>query len=138
MLWTPAISDLLCFTGKFKCIFINLAVHVVWLHSYASLSLQMTSNLDEEVQKMAYNFPYIAMIEGGSFLQFLVVAECIVMDDSENLTEALLNLISAYFAFNIEYLKPLYPVFLFIQHYIMDKDNQTIPPALTRVLSTLN
>ena len=99
----------------------------------------MTSDLDEEVQKIAYNYPYIAMVEGQSSVQFFVVAERIVMDESENFMEALLDLICVYFAFNIVYPKPLYPVFLFIQRYIMDiKDSQTIPPALTRVLSALS
>ena len=108
-----------------------------WLHSPVGIYPSTTCVLC--MQKIAYNYPYIAMVEGKSSLQFFVVTERIVMDESENLTEALLDPISAYFAFNIEYPKPLYPVFLFIQHYIMDiKDNQTIPPALTRVLSALN
>ena len=59
--------------------FYKLAVHVIWLHSYIPLSSQVTSNLDEKVQKMAFNYPYIPMVEGESSLQFLVVAERIVI-----------------------------------------------------------
>ena len=98
----------------------------------------MNCNLDVEVKKNPHNHPYIAMVTGDASLQFFKIAERIVVCESEGFMGALIDLVCVYFAYNIQYPKPLYPVLLFIQRYIMDiKDDQPIPPALTRTLSAL-
>ena len=98
----------------------------------------MTCNLDEEVMKTPYNYPYIAMVHGDSSLQFFVVAERVVLCENNDFVEALIDLVCVYFVFNIVYPKPLYPVFLFLQHYVLGiKDRQPIPAAFTRVLNAL-
>ena len=49
-----------------------------------------------------------------------VVAECEIFTESLSVYNAILDLISVYyFAFNIAYPKPLYPLFLFVQHYVL-------------------
>ncbi len=97
----------------------------------------MTCNLDEEAQKLPHKYPYIMMVIGDSSVQFFVIAERAVVCQSDDFLESLLDLISVYFVYNIVYPKPMYPVLLFIQHYVMGiKDSQLrAPPALTRTIS---
>ena len=101
--------------------------------------MQITCDVDEEVKKLPYNYPYLLLVEGESSLQFFLVVEKAILSESEGFLGALLDLICTYFTFDIVYPKPLYPVLLFIQRFVMDiKDNQKIPPALTRVLTVLH
>ena len=99
--------------------------------------MQILCDLDEEVSKLPYVYLYIAVVEGDSNAQFFLVAEVIV-SESDGFLDALCDLICAYFTYNIVYPKPLYPVLLFIQRFIMDiKDSQTVPPTVVRALSAL-
>ena len=52
-------------------------------------------------------------------IQLNVIAECEIFDQSLSVYNAILDLISVYFTFNIAYPKPLYPLFIFIQHYVL-------------------
>ena len=98
--------------------------------------MQILCDRDEEVSKLSYVYPYIAMV-GDSCVQFFLVAEVIV-SETDGFLDARFDLICAYFTYNIVYPKPLYPVLLFIQRFVMDmKDSQTVPPSLMRALSAL-
>ena len=99
----------------------------------------MHCDLDEEVKKVSQNFPYIAVVIGDSSIQYFVVVERLVLDDSEEFIDAVTALISAYFTFNIEYPRPLYAAFIFLQHFVLKlKDSQPVPPVVTRLLSSLD
>ncbi len=87
---------------------------------------------------MPCNYPYVAMVLGDCSVQFFVVVERLVLCESDDFLAVLFDLVCVYFAFNIQYPRALYAVLLFIQHYILGiKDNQPIPAAPTRVLSTM-
>lgn len=69
--------------------------------------------------------------------EFFIITEKQVLCESENFATALVDMIAAYFTFNMSYPDSLYPLLLFIQHYILDiKDSQTVVnivySALTR------
>lgn len=67
-------------------------------------------------------------------MQFFTVVERLVLDDCEDLVDAITALIGAYFTFNIQYPKALYPVFIFLQQFVLKlQDSQTIPPIVTRL-----
>ena len=91
------------------------------------------------MKKVPQNFPYITVLVGDSSIQFFVVVERLVLDDCKELIDAVTALIGAYFTFNIEYPRPLYPVCIFLQQFVLRlKDRQTIPPIVTRMLSSLD
>ena len=101
--------------------------------------MQVCCDLHDEIQRQPHVYPFIAMVEGDACLQFFQVAEKVVVCESEGFMGALLDLVCVYYTFDIVYPKPLYPVLLFIQQFIMGiKDKQPMPPSLTRTLSVLN
>ena len=68
----------------------------------------------------------------------MVIEREIAMETTKFL-DAVTNIICSYFVFDINYPKPLLPVLLFTQRFIVGiKDNQPVPPALTRVLAGLD
>ena len=70
--------------------------------------------------------------------QFYIVVEKEVLLECESIKDSIIDLISVYFTFDIEYPKQLYPVCLFLQHYVLEiVDNQRIPNNVTILLSTL-
>ena len=72
-------------------------------------------------------------------IQLNVVAKCEIFTESLSVYNAILDLISVYFAFNIAYPKPLYPLFLFVQHYVLlIKDSQPIPLSTTQLVSAMD
>lgn len=79
----------------------------------------MHCDLDEEVKKVPQNFPYISVLIGNSSIQFFIIAERLVLDDCEKLVDAMTALVGAYCTFNIQYPRPLYPVFIFLQHFVL-------------------
>ncbi len=99
----------------------------------------MHQDLQEEVQKVAQNFPYLAVVTGNTSVQVFVIAERLVLTESFSFVKAILSLISAFFVFNVEYPKPLYPVCILLQHYIFCiKDDQPVPQSLVRFISSLD
>ncbi len=97
-----------------------------WFHLLFDIYMQMTCDLDEEVKKVPRIYPYIAMVEGESNVQFFQVAETAVIGESDGFYGALIDLVCVCISYNIVYPKPLYPVLLFVQHYVMDiKDRQS-------------
>ena len=101
-----------------------------------SFSLYMQCDLQE---KLGHVFPYIIVLVGDSAVQFFIVAEQLILADSENFIDMLLALIGAYYAFNIAYPRQLYPLCIFIQHFIIKLvDKQKVPPVVTCMLSSVD
>ena len=98
----------------------------------------MEHNLDEEAMTLSENHPYMGVVIGGTSLQVFVIVERTVLETVEAST-ALSGLIAAYFSFNMTYPKGLYPLLIFIQHYILKiKDKQPTPICLTKFLSSVD
>ena len=83
--------------------------------------------------------PAIVVITSDAARQIMIVVEKEILVECHDMATALLDLISAYFSFDIAYPKPLYPVFLFIQHFMFGVvDEQPRPNAVSILYSTLN
>ena len=95
----------------------------------------MDEGMDAGLMKIKQNEPYIAKVQHD---QYFVVAERIIIVENTHFIDAMIDTICAYFAFDINYPKSLYPVLIFIQRYILAiRDNQPIPNVVTRVLTNL-
>ena len=102
------------------------------------MHLQNSGNMEFDTTKIKQNEPYIAIAEAGES-QYFVVVERKVMVQSITFQDALIDMISCYFALNITYPPTLYPVLLTIQRFAMGiKDKQAVPPAVTRMLASLD
>ena len=96
-------------------------------------SLQDGSDLELQVQNFACNYPYIVPVKSSEQVQFFIAAEGVLFGETQTLFG---TLISVYFTFNIQYPKPLYSLFIFIQHIIlMIKDTQHTPSVVTQLVS---
>lgn len=59
--------------------------------------------------------------------------------ESKTVKDSIIDLIAAYYAFNISYPKSLGAILLFFQHFVMGiKDQQTIPIATSKLIGNLN
>ena len=56
--------------------------------------MQILCDLDEEVSKLPYVYPYIAVVEGDSSAQFFLVAEKVIISESDGFLDALFENIS--------------------------------------------
>ena len=98
----------------------------------------MDHNLDEDAIALSENYPYLDIVLGGTSLQVFVIVERCVLE-AVVASSALYALIAAYFAFNMTYTKPLYPLLIFIQHFLLGvQDKQPIPISLTKILSSVD
>ena len=65
------------------------------------------------------------MLSSDEGQQFFIVVEENFLTDSGNL------IVDLYYVFDIVYPQPLYPVLIFIQHFLCNlKDNQNIPNSI--------
>ena len=109
----------------------NIIVYLVFL--------QMHCNLDQEVQTIAINYPYIAVVMGSSSHQLFIVAERLVLCEVASFTDALITLISTYYAFDMSYPKQFHPILIFVQKIIMHiNDSSPIPTSVTKIISALD
>ncbi len=99
----------------------------------------MHTDLDDVVQSVGQNFPYLALVSENGRAQLYVVAERIVLHKCPSVLRGLLSLVAVYFTLNIEYPKALYAPLLFLQHFVFNiKDQQPIPGVVVRLLSSLD
>ena len=86
------------------------------------------------------NHPVIGVIVTDSGVQYLLIVERqILVNRCASFLEAINDMMSAYFTFDIVYPPPLYPLLIFIQRFVMDvKDKQRVPPCVTRLCSSLD
>ena len=84
--------------------------------------------------------PRIAVTKSDTdHYQFFVITEKQILCESKNLAMALVDMIAAYFTFNMSYPDTLYPLLLFIQHHILDiKDEQSVPNIVNIIFSALD
>ncbi len=76
--------------------------------------------------------PAIVVATSDTAKQIFVTAERDILIESVDMAKALVDLISVYFTFDIAYPKPLYPVFLFLQHIVFGiLDDQPQPNCVT-------
>ena len=70
------------------------------------------------------------MVKGSENTQVFISVEkqTLTVTECEDIPQAVVSLVSTYYAFNMSYPGSLYPVYIFIQHYVLDiKDEQRLP-----------
>ena len=102
-------------------------------------TFQVSEDIEANVAQIKQNEPYIIVTEVGTTKQFFVVAERCITIESNTFQDALTDMICLYFTMDITYPPSLYPVLLSIQRFVLGiKDKQIVPPAVTRLLSSLD
>ena len=83
-------------------------------------------------------FPSIQIIRTDQSYQFYVTSEKQTIAESSSLLNALIDVLSAYFAFDMAYPTKLYPLLIFFQHHVLDlTDEQKKPNNVTILYSSL-
>ena len=99
----------------------------------------MTATVKADITKIKSNEPAIIIAIGDLSCQIYICAERIIVCECQTFIEAVKNLISVYFVFDMAYSRTDYPTLLFLQRYILCiQDSQPIPPSLVRVMSLLD
>ena len=99
--------------------------------------IQEGDDIDEEIAKIPIQAPCIIIIEAREATTYDVVVEGASLVQSTDLSTALVDLFSAYFAFDIAYPQELHPVLIF-QHYVFGlKDQQKVPVSVTTTVATM-
>ena len=90
-----------------------------------------------EIQQ-AFPFIVITGVPGEENCQFFICGEKDVLLESKSLKDAIVDLISFYFVFDVVYPKYLNAILLFCQHYVFQlRDNQPIPTQVTKLVTNL-
>jgi len=79
----------------------------------------MSYNLEKDVLDFPTNHPYIAVVVGNT-LQCFVTAKRFVLCEAKSFSDAIYDLIAAYYAFNIAYPKPIDPILTYIQKLVLN------------------
>ena len=104
-------------------------------------------NLEDELSNVQQSEPFLVVTSklGTEASQIFICCEGASFLESKSIKEAILDLVSTYFVFDISYPKAIYRIMLVMQHFVFDlKDEQCVPPAVTTLvtnikkLSTLN
>lgn len=90
-------------------------------------------DLDKKLAEIDRGTPFIVTVttseDAGQ--QFFIAVEKTLLAESSNIIIALLDLVSAYFVFDIVYPKNLHAVLIFIQHYLLGLvDKQAVPQSV--------
>ena len=87
---------------------------------------------------MSNNFPYIGLVAGDSSLSFYIIAERLVLLSSTSFLKVLKGLMAVYCSFNIQYPQSLSLPLLFIQHFLFNIKEDSLPPAIVRFISSVD
>ena len=95
--------------------------------------------MDSAVITLPENHGYLAVAVGDSSVQVFLTADRYLLGSPNKTVSILVGLIGVYFSFNIAYPKPLYPILLFLQHFVLNiTDSQHVPDIVKRVVSSLD
>lgn len=101
--------------------------------------LQDSVNIVEEVKKINCSQPFLLVLEGDDQFNYVIMCENSVFLQFGNLTDGLFFLLAVYYIFDMSYPKPLYPVYIFLQHHVFSLlDKAHIPDVVIRTLSVLH
>ena len=97
-------------------------------------------DLDEEISKVEQSEPFIVVTSklGSATSQIFICCEGEMFLESKSMRDAIVDLMSVYYVFDISYPKPLCAMMIFLQHHVFSlEDQQTVPPALKTLISNL-
>ena len=83
--------------------------------------------------------PAIVVVNSDAAKQIMLVVEKEILLECCDMTTAVVDLMSAFFTFDIAYPKPLNRLCLFIQHFILGIiDDQPLPNAITILYTSMD
>ena len=97
-------------------------------------------DIDGELSEVLQSEPYLLVTSepGTESSQVFICCEGQVYIESKSVKDALLDLISTYFVFDIVYPKTLRNILLFLQHFVYDlPDQQHISSTLSTLVGNL-
>jgi len=98
-------------------------------------------DVDHEVTSIEQSAPFLVFtgLAGTETAQFFVCCEQSVLLESKTVRDAIIDLLAAYFTFDIAYPKNISAMLLFFQHIVFEiKDKQVLPAAAAKLVSNLN
>ena len=98
-------------------------------------------DINAEVEKISQSAPYIFVLgkPGTESVQYFICGEKEVMFEAKTMLDSILDLIGAYYIFDVVYPKSLSGIFLFFQQQVFGiKDEQVTPPCLAKVLKNIS
>ena len=99
----------------------------------------MDCDVETAVLNITENHGYLAIVVADSSAQVFLTAERCLLGSPNNSISVLIALMGIYFSFNMVYPKPLYPICIFLQHFVLDiVDGQRVPDIVKRIVSSLD
>lgn len=96
--------------------------------------------MDSELSEVTQSEPFLLVTgePGTDNSQVFVCCEGQIYIESKSVKDALLDLISTYFVFDIMYPKPLRSILLFLQHFVLDlPDQQSVSSVVSSLVANL-
>lgn len=97
-------------------------------------------DVDSEISEVGQSEPFLLITgePGSESCQVFICCEGQMYMESKSIRDALLDLISTYFVYDIVYPKNIRSVLLFIQHFVFDlPDRQQVSSALSTFVANL-
>ena len=97
-------------------------------------------DVDSEISEVTQSEPFLLITgeAGTENCQIFICCEGQLYTESKSIKDALLDLLSTYFVFDIVYPKNLRNVLLFIQHFVFDlPDEQPVSSSLSTFITNL-
>lgn len=83
-------------------------------------------------------FPSMHVFEADQSYQYYITSEHQIITESSSLLDALIDVFATYFTFDMSYPPKLYPLMIFLQHYVLElKDEQRQPNNVKILVSSL-
>ena len=98
------------------------------------------TDIEREVSELSQAEPFIAVTgrAGTEAAQFFIICEKSILLESKSLRDAFIDLIAAYYVFDIAYPKSVAGAMLLFQHYVFKlKDQQPPPSCLCKLVQNL-
>lgn len=100
--------------------------------------MQGSEDVDSEAWKLKRNEPYIMITKTDEAEDYSVIVESKHLISTTSFKDALLNLMSTYYTFDISYPKSNYPLLIFIQYFILHlHDQQKLPTTVSMMYTKL-
>lgn len=100
--------------------------------------LQGNENLEEQIQAVKVNYPYIAVVTMDAAMNIFIVAEQVVICKAASISVATKLLLASFYVFNIEYPKLLGGVLYFFEYYLYNiRSRKNLPISVIQLCNSL-
>ena len=100
--------------------------------------MQDSEDTYTEAKAIGVNAPYIFVCEATETTSYCIAVEQEPFIETWNIESALIDLVSSYFVFDIQYPTSLNSLLIFIQHYVLClEDDQPDPPSVIEMVTSL-